>query len=838
MSTPVVKYQHDPTKTINYTGSDEEYWPDGGPVVLPTLHTARISGHELDSLEIASHGKVVFTTDGIEKALEIRGLGIADPAIIDTTVLDTGDNTLELKSDLEIKLGANNISLTGDSEYRSSIHVDNPSVPTFRHVATPAKMTLGTGVLDPVDKHILSGAFLETTANSFKLRHDTASISSSAADGRIRFQAAEAHELFVNSDASTQADGTGAIEILHDKVIIRKDVDLMGYINALTTDSSTLHVQDQVIRLAQSTDPALANRDELLALSKTGMSIDTAPGDYTFDGAYMSRFTGADGSKLFVSDNEQTINVTTAIKSGVFTKEVAYHLDQGAIAAGEASSESRLNEPYWNVTGGALHMSHTVPGGNGKARKFSLGFRIDDAGNVEMVRLTKNLEWDNTANKYTSDANMDDGAKVIAKYLNSDVATKPAFAEFRTVNVNFDQTVQWARSYDAIGFSVQPSTESRELEELLKQSQWFRWTQDGVDGPVVSLAYVVRSDPVGRPDLPALDFFGVDSDRGEKVPRTYVAGTITAYFTPIPANANEEPWTFYLFFEETYPNSFAVYRSDKATKILEVLGSSTYFYWTQNDVDGPPLTFASFSDGPNAEKVSISFQDAVPVAKNSKAHTFTKLTIHQFEPKPVVIVPEPRTINVNFEQTEQLIKSTGIAGFTMPANSTESRDLEELMRESMWFRWTQDGIEGPVVTLEFVNRSDEFRSFWPQYDFFSVRSDRGDKLPRAFVPGTITLYYTHIPANPNNEPWTFFFFFESTSSTSFDVYRSPKTTKVLEILGMSTRFFWTQNNVQGPTLTYASTSDGPSSDQVRINYQESVTAASKNTFTKLSVYVT
>ena len=417
MGTPVVTYQYDPTQTINYLGTDQEYWPDGGPVVLPTLHTARISGHELDGLELASHGKIVFTTDGTEKALEIRGLGISDPAVIDTTVLDTGNNALELKSDLQVKLTANDITFNSGSQYRSTIATADPSDPTFSHVATPTTMTLGTGVLDPAD-NILSGAFLHTTADSFNLRHDTASIRSSASDNRIRFQAEQAHEFFVGSDADAQADGTGAIEILQDKVIIRKDVDLLGSINSITTDSKTLNIQDQVIRLANSEDPATAHRDALLSFSKTGLTIETAPGNYAEDGAYMSRYKNTDGTKLFVDDDAQTIDVAKAVQSGVFTKEVAYYLNKGVSAAGEASTASRLNEPFWNFTGGALHMSHTVPEADGKAKNFALGFRIDDAGNMEMVRLTRHLTWDNTGQTYTSDTAVADTAKVIAKYVN------------------------------------------------------------------------------------------------------------------------------------------------------------------------------------------------------------------------------------------------------------------------------------------------------------------------------------------------------------------------------------------------------------------------------------
>jgi hypothetical protein len=419
MSTPVTAFQYDPTKSINYFGSDPECWPDGGPVVVPELHTARVSAYELD-LERASHGKIVFTTDGDEKALEVRGLGVDDPAVIDTTVLDAGSNALQLKSDVETRFTADTVAFEARSEYRSTVEVANPSTPTFHLVATPERMIMGTGVLDPADDSVLSGAFLETTSDSFKIGHDSASISSTAgADNRIRYEAREAHEFFVGSDAASQATGSGAIEITRDKVTIRKNVDLFGTINSVATDATTLQVEDQVIRLAHTDDPATANRDALLEHSKTGITINTVPGSYADDAEYMSRFRGADGSKLFVDDTARSINVPKALESGLFTKELAFYLNRGTRAAGSASAQSRLEEPYWNLSGGALHMSHTVPNGNGRAKKFSLGFRITDTGNFEMVRLTKNLKWDNATTTFTSDGARPDSVKVIAKYVNA-----------------------------------------------------------------------------------------------------------------------------------------------------------------------------------------------------------------------------------------------------------------------------------------------------------------------------------------------------------------------------------------------------------------------------------
>jgi hypothetical protein len=278
MATALIEYQHDASQYINYTGSDADYYPTGGAMVVPSIETARVSAKDLDAMELASSGKIVLTTDGDEKALEVRGLGIADPAVVDTTVIDSGTKGLSFKSDVGVDIAANHVGLRAIDNYHSTVQVANASTPTFHHKATDDRMILGNGIVDP-NNQIASGAFLETTPDSFSLGHDDAKIASTyGVNSRIRYEAAQAHEFFVGSDASTQVDGAGAIEIRGDKVIIRKDVHLAGTINSVATDTTTLRVEDQIIKLAHTNDAATANRDMLLCQSKTRLSIDTVPG--------------------------------------------------------------------------------------------------------------------------------------------------------------------------------------------------------------------------------------------------------------------------------------------------------------------------------------------------------------------------------------------------------------------------------------------------------------------------------------------------------------------------------------------------------------------------------
>ena len=418
MATAKFQYQFNPNEYINYMGTDEEYWPDSGPVVVPELHTPRVSAYDLDALELASNGKVVFTTGKDKKALEVSAVGLTDPQQIDTTVLDSGTRKLQLKSDVGTLFACDSIDQTASQKFVASIGVPDPADPTFHQVATDARMVIGTGVLDASD-NILSGGFFETTEDSFKLRHDDASITStSGVESSIRYEAAVSHEFFSGPTAKTQALGTGAVEIRSDKVIIRKDVDLVGSINSSATNLDMLNVEDQILELAY-TDPASenANKDSLLAGGKAGLTINTVPGSYADDKEYLGRFVDSAGAKLFVDDTTQTIRVDKARDAGIFTKEMAFYIAQGAKNAGERTNTSRLTEPYWNVTGGSFHLSHVVPDGNAKAKKFTLGFRITDDGSMEMVRLTRNLLWDTTANTYQVDAQNAPIARVMSRYV-------------------------------------------------------------------------------------------------------------------------------------------------------------------------------------------------------------------------------------------------------------------------------------------------------------------------------------------------------------------------------------------------------------------------------------
>lgn len=429
--TSVLPFQYDSNEYINYIGDEPGYYPDAGPVVLPEVQTPRVSGHDLDALELASGGKIVLTTQGDSKALEVSSIGEADPAVMDTTVLDTGTKKLKMSSDVGTDFTAANISFNASADFYSTIGIADPADPTFHQYADSARQTLGVGVLD-VDKNFTSGGWLETTATSFDLRHDNSSIySETGADSRIDFRSPNGHDFFVGTDALTQSVGSSAVEIRADKITIRKDVDLLGTLNSVVTNSEQLRVEDQIIRLAHTDDEATKNRDTLLAASKTGITIETVPGSVEEDVDYMSRFKNSYGTRLFVtteiaeSGNIDSIDVPKALASGLFTKEVAYYLNGGAKASGMRDTTSRLNEPAWQISGGAMHLSHTVPNGPGKARKFSLGFRVADDGTMEMVRLTRNLLWDDGAGKFAEDAGDPATANVITRYVNPVVAAPP-----------------------------------------------------------------------------------------------------------------------------------------------------------------------------------------------------------------------------------------------------------------------------------------------------------------------------------------------------------------------------------------------------------------------------
>jgi hypothetical protein len=423
--TSVLAYQFDANETIKYIGSDPEYFPDGGPVVLPEIQTPRVSGFDLDALELASNGKLVLTTKGTSKALEVSSIGVADPNVMDTTVLDAGAKKLKMKSDKGTSFDSENIVLSSSVDFYNTIGIADPADPTFHHYANSTRQSIGVGVVD-VDKKFVSGGWLDTTATSFGLRNDNSGIvSETGPDSSIEYRATGGHEFYVGSDAMTQGVGTGAIEVRSDKITIRRDVDLLGTLNSTVTSSEQLRVEDQIIRLAHTDDAATANRDSLLAASKTGITIETVPASAS-DLTYMKRFKDGSGAGIFTTSQwvggeegsmQETIDVPKALSTGLFTKEVAYYLNSGAKASGARDANSRLTEPAWQVSGGAMHLSHTVPNGNGKARKFSLGFRIADDGSMEMVRLTRALAWEAEQGKFVSDSGVADTVRVLTRYV-------------------------------------------------------------------------------------------------------------------------------------------------------------------------------------------------------------------------------------------------------------------------------------------------------------------------------------------------------------------------------------------------------------------------------------
>ena len=419
MGTRVLARRHDPTQYISYLPSapDTEYYPTGGPLVAQAIHTARVEAHNLDALELSSGGdRVVVTTNGA-KALEVRTLGVVDPAVVDTTVLDAGENRLQLASKAGVVFASDNVSFDATEEFRAGVTVDDPSTPTSHHVATRDRVVIGAGVLDDADQ-ILSGGFLTVDEASFKLQADGASITGSAgAAAGVRYEAAHSHEFFAGAGARDAATGSGVVQILGDKVIIRRNVDVVGNIDAVGRDETSLRVADRVIQLAHSDDAETAHRDALLATGKAGLVLDTVPGSYADDREYVGRFTDLDGAKLFVDDDSATIDVSKARESGLFTKEIAYHVNGGMREAGMRTDASRANEPYWNVAGGALRISHTVPNGGGGAKTLAFALRVTDTGTLEMVRITTFLVWDEAEETYAPDPARDTDVQVVVKYV-------------------------------------------------------------------------------------------------------------------------------------------------------------------------------------------------------------------------------------------------------------------------------------------------------------------------------------------------------------------------------------------------------------------------------------
>jgi hypothetical protein len=228
------------------------------------------------------------------------------------------------------------------------------------------------------------GSYLKTNANSMALGSGSQSIT--AAAGRLSVRGRE-HAMIINN--ATIMDFNG------DLIRIDADVEIAGTLNTIQGSTSTTRVQDPVIEVSTS-----ANTEANVAGSDSGVGIDTVPGA-AGDLSYMSSFVAADGTPLFV-DGTGGVDVSKAASSKIFDKGFVHNVGTGAKTLGARSSASRLSEPAWNVSGGAIRIVRIVqaPGAPGKLFRYTMVMRVSDEGVIEVIRVKHELTYDSATQSF------------------------------------------------------------------------------------------------------------------------------------------------------------------------------------------------------------------------------------------------------------------------------------------------------------------------------------------------------------------------------------------------------------------------------------------------------
>jgi hypothetical protein len=115
----------------------------------------------------------------------------------------------------------------------------------------------------------------------------------------------------------------------------------------------------------------------------------------------MSSFVAADGTPLFV-DGTGGVDVSKAASSKIFDKGFVHNVGTGAKTLGARSSASRLNEPAWNVSGGAIRIVRIVPapGAPGTLFRYTMVMRVSDEGVIEVIRVKHELTYDSATQSF------------------------------------------------------------------------------------------------------------------------------------------------------------------------------------------------------------------------------------------------------------------------------------------------------------------------------------------------------------------------------------------------------------------------------------------------------
>lgn len=354
MST-VLQTSYDPGLDIVYVDAvmdtAKEYPTMVGPTVHPEIWAPRLYAKGLNTLELASSGRVAVTTND-KHALDIVVMEHPDIEH-DHTYLNFANDGFTLASKLQDVLVALPSTETAGV---------NDTVLTSNNVDVVATETL-----------TLTGTNLEADLT------DAISMSAPGVDVSA-----------TTGDVVLAAGGNNTLTIKEDRIVVDGNIDVTGTINSATvTNVETSTVTDNYIEIQAGLEDEVTGGT---LGSQGGLQIKTAP-----DGAssvfgdpidtYLRTFKSSDdGGRAFYTNNVFDETKYDLAKS-LFHKGMLFNVGGGYAAGGHKTEESRAEEPYWDASGGALRVTRIVPSDDDDVvYKLAYSMRITNLGELEFVQ--------------------------------------------------------------------------------------------------------------------------------------------------------------------------------------------------------------------------------------------------------------------------------------------------------------------------------------------------------------------------------------------------------------------------------------------------------------------
>jgi hypothetical protein len=329
----------------------KDYPTQVGPTIHPEIWAPRLYAKGLNTLELASSGRVAVTTND-KHALDIQVLEHPD-IDHDHTYFNFANDGFTIASKLQDIL-----------------------------VALPSTETAG------VNDTILTSNNVDIVA--------TETITLAAANLNADFTdnaSIQAPSVDITASAGDVVIASGnnlTLTVKNDRIVVDGDIDLTGQINAASTT---------IIETSTTTDNYIDIQDGLNIEvtggslgSQGGLRIATAP-----DGAsstfgdivdtYLRKFKSSDASGRTFYTNNVFDSVKYARTNQIFHKGILFNVRNGYGAGGFKTEASRSEEPYWEASGGALRITRIVPSTE-EDLVYKLGYsmRITNQGELEFVQ--------------------------------------------------------------------------------------------------------------------------------------------------------------------------------------------------------------------------------------------------------------------------------------------------------------------------------------------------------------------------------------------------------------------------------------------------------------------